>query len=641
MAVEARRAMSASGARIWLALLTVLLSRATADAQAARNHSHEVDASVLVRDDRTYTARQTVRTRVEADGGLARVQSVAIPFIKSLETLTLAEAYIERADGSRTAVDPATAKVVSPSPQAAPDALSLTVSFPDPKVGDTIVYVAVRDVTTASFDSQFSYAWTFHRAEPWQKARYVVDVPRNLSLNVDIVDPTGTLKHESSNTGADGAGARTIHVVTYQPEAAQGAEEPGAASSADRDPHFTLTTFADHEAFAAAYWKGAAAAVQPTPALTALASEITRDMTTDRDKAVAIDRWLKRNVRYQNRYLGRERWVPRSAAAVLESRAGDCKEMAVLAATLLAAVGVASEHVLVNLGTSFELPALPPAAFNHVMLHVPSAELTIDPAAVLAVTGVLSLQAYDKPTLHVGPGGIRRARTAPMQAADHTTHARTVATVNETGIIAGETIQTATGIFAASARAVAVRVQAEGPDVAAASRLMALRTPGNGRFAAGSPSELKEPFVIAATFALTTPADLPLSGNRSMPIGLPIHARPGQFLLGPRVPDRRQPFVCFAGRQIEEIQLTFAPGLALPRVPQGKSLSGRLFTYEATYALDGRTFKTTRTFTARVPSQVCSPALEAELTEPLKEITASLGTMLVFPGSTAQPKKRP
>jgi transglutaminase-like putative cysteine protease len=645
MAEKMRRAMSAAAARVCLGALlagAAGLSPTRGYAQTPRSHHHEVDARVVVRDDRTYTARQTVRTRLETERGLARAQSVAIPFIKGLETLTLGEAYIERADGTRTVVDPATAKIERPSPQAAPDAHTLTIAFPDPKVGDTIVYVTDRDVTTASFDGHFSYAWAFHRAEPWQKARHVVDVPRALTLHVDLVDPSGALKHERADRSDASNGDRTVHTVTYQPEAtAEHTEEPGATAPADRDPRFTLTTFADHEAFAAAYWTGAAAALWPTPALTTLAAEITRDLATDRDKVVAVDRWLKRNIRYQNRYLGRERWVPRAASTVLESRSGDCKDMVVLAATLLAAVGVASEHVLVNLGTAYELPALPPASFNHVMLHVPTADLTIDPAAVLAVTGVLSLQAYDKPALHVGPRGVRRARTPAMQATDHTTHARTTLTVSETGVVAGETTQTATGIFAASARAAAVRFLADGPDLAAASRLTALRTPGAGRLTAASPSELKEPFVVTATFTLTAPADLPLAGNRSMPIGLPIHARPGQFLLGPRVADRRTPFNCFAGKQVEDIQITFAPALALPRLPQGKSITGRLFTYEATYALDGRTFKTTRTFTARVPGQVCSAALEAELSEPLKEVTASLGTMLAFPGSTAAPKKRP
>ena len=379
-----------------------------------------------------------------------------------------------------------------------------------------------------------------------------------------------------------------------------------------------------------------------TPEIKALATEITRGAAKAGDKVTAIDRWMKRNIRYAAVYLGRERWVPQAAAAVLAARAGDCKDHAVLVSALLEAVGIASEHVLINLGAAYSLPKLPPAAFNHVMVHVPEAAMTLDPSASLSATGVLALQAYDKPALHVGRGGARLARTAPMAAADHTTTARTVVSVAPNGAVAGETTQTATGIFANSARAAVLRVQVDGPARSAEVRLAGLGTPGSGTFDATSPSELREPYAVRAKFTLADLAELPLAGNRRMPVGLPVHARPGQFLLGARIADRTLPFICFAGTQTEVIAVTFADGLALPRVPLSKKIATTVFTFEARYALDGRTFTATRVFTSTVAGQVCPASREAELAEPMKEVFASLGTMLAFPpGGGAAGRKRP
>lgn len=609
----------------------------TASLQASgRPLQISLDAQVTVRLDRSVRARQTVRTKIESERGAARASSISLSYLPGAETLVLDEAYIERADGSRTPTDPATVEIRRAPAPSAVDQMVLHVSFPQPAVGDTLVYQTTRDSRGIPFAGHFSHSAIFQRSEPWARARHVVAVPRDMAVSVDVADTTGSLAHVRAEE-ADGS---IVHTFVFDPKTPlDGPDEPGAIASSDRDPHFTLTSFADPEAFAAAYWAGARDAALPTAELTTLARAVTRDLGTAREKAVAIDRWLKRTVRYQAMPLGRHAWVPQAASAVLASGQGDSKDVVALASALLASVGVETEHVLVNLGQSYALARLPPASFNHVMLHVPEADLFLDPAAVFALPGVLSLQAYDKPTLHAGPQGARLGRTPAMRPDEHTTQAVTSITVADNGAIEGETTQTSTGIFAASARAAMLRFQADGVEAAAAQRLSALGTPGSGSFTARSPSELREPFVVQSRFAIAVAAELPLAGNRRMPVGLPIHARPGQFLFGPRLVERRHPFVCFAGVQSEEIAVTFAANHVLPRVPLGKSIGGRWFSYDVSYTLEGRTFRVKRIFTSRVPGQVCNASLEAELADPMKDIVASLGTMLVFPGSAAAKKR--
>jgi hypothetical protein len=43
---------------------------------------------------------------------------------------------------------------------------------------------------------------------------------------------------------------------------------------------------------------------------------------------------------------------------------------------------------------------------------------------------------------------------------------------------------------------------------------------------------------------------MPLSGARDIPIGMPVHGRPGMVLLGQRVAGRQTDFYCYAGKQV-------------------------------------------------------------------------------------------
>ena len=82
---------------------------------------------------------------------------------------------------------------------------------------------------------------------------------------------------------------------------------------------------------------------------------------------------------------------------------------------------------------------------------------------------------------------------------------------------------------------------------------------------------------------------------------MPIHVRPGEYLLGPRIAGRQLPFSCGSGREIEEIKLVFADGLPHPRHLMGRTIDTRLFSYESHYMYVGNTMTVRRVFESHVP----------------------------------------
>ncbi len=102
------------------------------------------------------------------------------------------------------------------------------------------------------------------------------------------------------------------------------------------------------------------------------------------------------------------------------------------------------------------------------------------------------------------------------------------------------------------------------------------------------------------------------------------------------------PFVCSAGRQIEDIEVSFADGLPLPQAPKGIKIDKPHFIYTSDYLIENRTLKIRREFESRVAGQVCAPEAEAAISDSLKAIQADVAIGMTIPKAEAsvEPSKR-
>ena len=202
-----------------------------------------------------------------------------------------------------------------------------------------------------------------------------------------------------------------------------------------------------------AYAEAALPKAAVTPEIAALADEITQGIAGRREQAMAIDAWMKKNIRYVAVYLAAGRVVPNDAESILRNRFGDCKDKATLMSALLAAKGIASEQALISFGGAYTLPEPPTmVALNHVIVYVPEFDLYTDPTAQLAGFGVLAAETYDKPVVRVSAAGAVLARTPAMKSQEHVADVHTTLTVAADGTISGRTVEHNTGILAMAMR---------------------------------------------------------------------------------------------------------------------------------------------------------------------------------------------
>ena len=169
---------------------------------------------------------------------------------------------------------------------------------------------------------------------------------------------------------------------------------------------------------------------------------------------------------------------------------------------------------------------------NHVIIYLPEFDLYDDPTVSPVAFGVLGPGTYDKPVLRVSTDGARLARTPAMQADEHAGRVKTTIKIAADGAMTGELETSNTGVFALALRTIAGVAQSLDNEAAVRSMLQKLNTPGTGRIDLSRMADLTDPAVVKGAFVLTGRFKAPAAGQRAfIPIGLPLAARPGEFLL--------------------------------------------------------------------------------------------------------------
>src|SRR5262249_39674659 len=398
----------------------------------------QYEGRITVRADGTATDLSTQRLKIQKRSAIQTVSQQQLSFIEGMETLDTVEAFTEKANGKRVSVDSSnilTRDAASGAPATyIRDLKFRTIIFPNVEVGDTLVMTHKRKITQALFPGQFVQAGLFPRSRAFTSIAVTVEAPDTLDLQVKTQGRSITHRTEQS-------GGIRRHTVVIAPDSYE-PEEAGAVSPLDRDPAIFISTFTSYEEMGWAYGRAASPKAAVTPEIAALANEITKDIADKHGQAIAIDGWVKKNIRYVAVVLSLGRVVPHDAAAVFRNKFGDCKDMVTLMSALLAAKGIASEPVLINFGNAYTLPEPPTlAAINHVILYLPDFDLYDDPTASRAAFGVLPAEAYDKPVVRISAGTAKLAQTPAMRPDDHTIYARTRINVSADGIVTGETEQ--------------------------------------------------------------------------------------------------------------------------------------------------------------------------------------------------------
>jgi len=424
------------------------------------------------------------------------------------QAVEIVDAYTRKADGTQVPVDQS--QIVTQDGLVGPattfaDIKIKQIPFRDLGVGDTLVlgtritekdhylpgqYTAFDIVPPSPNDVTYDLKLTAPTSLPLRHATHIMAYEENQAGDRIV-------RHWSGSFPASTISERDIANARFVP------------------PSLQYSTLPSYEVLANAYFAAAAPQAQVTPTVQKMADAITADIKTPRDKAQAIFEWMTKNVQYVAIYFGNGAYVPNSADTILERRIGDCKDHATLMSALLAAAGIASQQVLIEIGSDHDLPEVPVVqAFNHVILYLPELDVYTDPTSPQTTFGVLHRSEMDKPVVRVSQQGAVVARTPVGQASDDVFKLDSTMMLNGAGQTVGETKMEATGEEAQLLREFVAAVETKG-DLAVLSDI-AKRRGIAGAFTIAAPSSRDHalPYKVAISWTGDDLAHMTDSGWR-------------------------------------------------------------------------------------------------------------------------------
>ncbi|SMF99295.1 DUF3857 domain-containing transglutaminase family protein [Burkholderia singularis] len=573
------------------------------------------DGSVDEHDDSTLRANTV--------SGIDDVAQRVIWFDKDADKVELLAAETIDARGVAHPVGPeAIRDVTEPRSAGAPffdNGVLRSVIFPGVDAGSRTRLAFRKRRARPSDPGYFGYFVTPSRM-PVDEQRLIFDLPADMPL---YADARGFIAREPVTENG-----RTRYEFDYR-HGPYPRIESGSVSYATYGDRLMVSTLPDFSAFASRYRANAADDGVNDPAVVRLARTLTANVSDPRDKARAIYDWVRANVRYVALFLGETAAVPHKVTDILRNRYGDCKDHVALFGALLAAAGIRSEPVLLNLGSVYTLPGVPgygSGAINHAITWMPELGLYADTTVGNVEFGYLPPVVMDRPALLVDSGVL--SRTPPTQPRTRSARLRIDIAPDGSGRYQyyvednGWTAELERGLFRQSTREHARRIADE--------RLRQTSLRGTARLMTSERDVAGGPFSVSMTGTLEHVAwpdgttALPALSSLSGGIATQVQGWLTE-------PERTQPWLCIDGNFDEITQIALPGNLHMIDLPSDVTVRHRFVDYEAHYVFDSVTHvvQITRKLRTRFAHQMCSPDDFDAMRAPLARIERDASAQVV------------
>ncbi len=518
------------------------------------------------------------------------------------QTVEVVEAFTRKADGRVIQAVPSDFVTQDGSVGAATSYVDLKVQqipFRDVSVGDTAV-LTLRIVEREHYIPG-QYSWS--TIEPPGLVQRTIDVTLHAPSTLAISHDEQKFSYQESREG-DEVVRRWTGKFDAEPN-----DEKNVADLVFAVPSLRFSTFASHEAIAAAYYDQAKPKAAVTPEVQQLADEITRDKADVRARAEAIYNWVSRNIRYVGVYFGNGRYIPNDTGTILSRRFGDCKDDATLLTALLAAKGIESAQVLIGTEPIFRFAKTATLdAFNHVIVYIPALDRYVDPTVPFGNFTRLPPGDAGKPVVRVSDKGIAITRTPLPSVDENVLEIDTRMVVKGDGHREGETRIEARGEFVDTIRAFVALAEAKGKDTALASLAQLRGLTGDFDMDAPAWTEAVEPFRVTTRWKSPKPATAAEAQLR-VPLSFSPVIPTLDLFFGAIDPKKRVYAAgCRAGRAVQTIHLTLPDNVSSIKLPPAVKKNTAQFTYTEEWSKTGRNIQRRTEIRSSVASRVCSPA---------------------------------
>jgi transglutaminase-like putative cysteine protease len=620
-----------------LAAPLLLVSLLSGPAEAQNNAPARIrlrTEDLVMKPDGTAVATLHVELQILNQSVVSQLMQQRIGYDGTLQDIAVTEAYTVKPGGQKIPVDPSTiltqqAPAANPLAPVYTDQRQKVVIFPQVEAGDTLSFTYTRTEKQPMWPNQALLAENYGPA-PVDEARITVKAPKAMALNLDV---NGIEVKKTED------GDQAVYSWSYSHPIFDSVP-PAMVSDPRAQPHVYLSSFKTYDDFSHSYAAMIADKVAVTARIQQQADQLTAGITDKRAQAQAIYAWVAQRVRYVAIAFGTGGIIPHDPEWVLNNLYGDCKDHAVLFASLLKAKGIAADLVLLNGTNDYGLPKVPISSpFNHMIVWLPDFKLYADTTSNVDAFGTLPLPEYGKPVVHVVARGPAAAQIPLVAAKDLTIAYKVTETVDPDGRLEVSAVTTGTGPMAATLRRAAAAIQAQGVDKFAGDRLSKAGMPRATGSLSIPPAALTGEYQLSGSFK--TGGAVANQFFLSALNALRLEAAPGDFLMGPlngmqanlKLPDDAAT-PCYSGKSTEDVSLTMLPGMQMAAIPDDVSIKTAHLQYSTHWTHAGPAITLHREFVSSMDQPVCSGATRKETADALARIRTDFETRLtLLPGA--------
>ena len=565
---------------------------------------------LTIRADMSHDHKLSRVIRIDTPSGVDEWGEVSQSYNADLSSMDVEYAYVMQPDGQRNDVQPENIKVrdayVDEDSPIFSNEKEVFVIFPRVQVGSVLHFSFRKTQQTPYFPGRFS--WLDYQLPYVPVVASEVEVTYASAVNLRFATRGAYLERPLTRSAdvPDGYLRRSYEfrqqqVVPY---------ESGGVSYSDTAPMLMVSNFSDYADVGAAYDKRAYPRTRPDAAVTALAKSLVEGIPGTRERVQKLHAWVAQNIRYVGTYVGAGGFVPNPAPLILERHYGDCKDHAALLEAMLAAVGIESSPVLINLGRAYQLMPLPSTwPFNHVITYVPELDLFVDSTSRYARTGTLPLGDLGKPVVITRTGEIKRT-PGPSPVSD----TETVVThwvMLPNGDMQGTTRFEKTGWSEVGSRAYHLDNAEIDQDKDSRRYLKDQQELGSGQTHAPKSDDWSVPWVVTTSTLLAGVANLPEPSAFAIPIGM----APGTLMeFANAAPNsmRQRPWRC-ASRRVKEVSTIELPSQAkIQYLPRDVTIDAKQWSYQSTYSQTGTQLRIERELVLRFEKPWCEASLASK-----------------------------
>jgi transglutaminase-like putative cysteine protease len=221
------------------------------------------------------------------------------------------------------------------------------IRWPELSPGD-VVEVAIRTWTARAVGGRADPPYYFldyagsTSAHPLSYNEVDVEAPPQTPIYIDVLHAApGTFQRIEK----DEHGRHVTRLIWAKPPSIE--EEPLAPALSEIVPLIMGSTFKSWTDFRKWYADAVTGFTEPDDQVKRLAAELTKGKASREQKLKAIFDFVADDIRYVN-YQSGEFWLPNRPQQLLARREGDCDDKAILLITLLRAVGIQAQEVMVQ-----------------------------------------------------------------------------------------------------------------------------------------------------------------------------------------------------------------------------------------------------------------------------------------------------